>query len=61
MKQNNAIRTALGVKREDHVGTDRLLRRSGLPGMVEMSTRANCTMAWQMISENGDKILLNLE
>jgi hypothetical protein len=54
MRYKDSIRTALNIKREDHVGTLELLRQSCLPSMNDLSVRANCVMAWRVLSEFGD-------
>jgi hypothetical protein len=54
MRYNNEIRMALSIKREDHVGTLELLHRSGLSSINDLSVRANCVMAWRVLSEFGD-------
>jgi hypothetical protein len=48
MSQNDAICSALRIKKKDHIRTESLLMRSGVIGVKEMLIRANCLMAWRL-------------
>jgi hypothetical protein len=54
MHQNDAIRSALRIKKKDHIGTESLLMWSGVIGVKEMSIRANCMMALRLFAQYRD-------
>jgi hypothetical protein len=54
MRQNDAIHSAVRIKKKDHIGTESLLVRSGVIRVKEMSIRANCMMAWHLFAQYRD-------
>lgn len=54
VKQNKALRAILGIKAEDKIGEEQLLRRTGIAGIRELSRRLNYMLAWRVFSPFGD-------
>jgi hypothetical protein len=54
LRQNAAMRACLGIRREDRVGTEQLLKKTGLAGIEELSTRASCMLSWRWFADKGD-------
>jgi hypothetical protein len=44
----------LGLQGEDCVGTEQFLKKTGLAGIEELSTRASCMLSWRCFAEKGD-------
>jgi hypothetical protein len=54
VKQNKALRAVLGIKSEDKIGEEKLLKRTKIPGIRELSCRLNYMLAWRVFSPFGD-------
>jgi hypothetical protein len=53
-RQNEAIMICMRIGREEHVGSETLLAKSGMPSINELSVRSNSMMDWRTFAENGD-------
>jgi hypothetical protein len=50
IKQNKALCAFFGIRSEDRVGEQELLKRAKVPGIRELSNRLNYVLVWQIFS-----------
>jgi hypothetical protein len=54
IKQNKGLRAIFGIRSEDQVGEQELLKRAKVLGIRELSNRLNYMLAWRIFSPFGD-------
>jgi hypothetical protein len=54
VKLNDAIRCVLKIPKKNHVGRCKLHARTGLPCIKDLAIRAECSMAWRLLADEGN-------